>query len=275
MRADLDTLLEEAGTDPTSPLDPDTLWGTGRRRRLVRRVTAAASGLAGIAAIALVATTVIGTTAGPGVPEIEPMAPTPPAVDVAPDRSEQDTAVADEASPQVADDRAARFAQQREAAELAQQRLIDDVEAAFDRMEQAVVEQLVALEAEAEAGPTPAPSPDPAAVADPCAPREGGEMAVFIDVVSPVAEQQLGGQIELVGCASVYEATVRYRVLDASGQVLVDSFTTATAGGPDIGEFRESIAVGTTGAVTLEVFWDSPKDGEGERDKITVELVNG
>ena len=269
MRADLDTLLRDAGTDPAAPLDPDALWAAGRRRRFARRATAATGGLAGIAAIALVATTVIGDATGIGVPEIEPMAPSPPAAGVATDGSDQDAPASDDVSRPTADDGAALLEQQREAADLAQQRMIDDIDAALDRMETAEIEELAVED------PDPGPSADPAAMADPCAPRAGGEMAVFIDVVSPVAQQQVGGAIELVGCASVYEATVRYRLLDASGRVLVDSFTTATAGGPDIGEFRETIAISTIGAVTLEVFWDSPKDGEGERDKVTLELAAG
>ncbi len=74
MRADLDTLLPNAAREPDAPLDADALWARGRRRRAIRRVSAAAGSLAGIAALALVASSLIGG-AGTAVPEIAPMAP--------------------------------------------------------------------------------------------------------------------------------------------------------------------------------------------------------
>jgi hypothetical protein len=82
-------------------------------------------------------------------------------------------------------------------------------------------------------------------------------------------------RVELVGCASVYEATVRYRLVDAAGRVLVDEFTTASAAGPELGEFRASVRLDdVTGALTVEAFWEDAADGR-ERDvvgrRITVE----
>ncbi len=89
-------------------------------------------------------------------------------------------------------------------------------------------------------------------------------------MISPVDGQQIGtGVVALVGCASVHEGTVRYRI-SQGGTVVEDGFVTATAGGPELGEFRQGIALRTTGTHLLEVFWDSPADGEGERDEQTL-----
>jgi hypothetical protein len=95
-------------------------------------------------------------------------------------------------------------------------------------------------------------------------------MAAFIDVVGPVDGQVVDGEVDLVGCSSVYEGTVRYRVLSGDS-VVVDSFTTATAGGPELGEFREEIQLPGTGSYTLEVFWDSPADGS-EQDLVAIDV---
>jgi hypothetical protein len=98
-------------------------------------------------------------------------------------------------------------------------------------------------------------------------------MDVFVDVAGPVSGQQVGSSFELVGCANVYEATVRYRLVGSGGSV--DSFTTATCGTGCVGEFRETISVPVgSGPLTLEVFWDSPADGS-ERDKVTIPLGRG
>jgi hypothetical protein len=92
----------------------------------------------------------------------------------------------------------------------------------------------------------------------------------FVEVVAPVEGQRISGAIELVGCSSVYEGTVRYRVLSGDS-VVVDSFTTATAGGPELGEFHEEIELPGTGSYTLEVFWDSPADGS-EQDLVAIDV---
>lgn len=117
------------------------------------------------------------------------------------------------------------------------------------------------------------PEPDPARLEDPCAEHEGREGEAFLDVVAPVDGQRVEGEVRLVGCASVPEGTVRYRLLDAGGETLADDFTTATYGGPELGEFDETVGVDATGEATLEVFWDSPAEGEGERDLVEIDLV--
>jgi hypothetical protein len=273
MRADLDTLLRDAGGDPGSPPDVDAMWAGGRRRRTLRRLSAASGGLAGVAALVLVASSVLSGVSGTAVPEIEPMAPP---VDTSRDDAATDPAEdGTDAGPSVRNEDADAAEAQRQAESAAQQRLRADAEPVEEPATDAVEPPTEApAPSSDEPADTAAPAtPDRARLADPCAVHTGGEMRAFIDLVSPVAGQQVGGSIDLVGCSSVYEGTVRYRVSHGS-TVLVDSFTTATAGGPEIGEFRETIALNATGPLTLEVFWDSPA-GEGERNLTRVSLDAG
>lgn len=253
MPTDLDTLLRDAGGDPTTPLDVDALWAGGRRRRTLRRLSTASGGLVGVAALVLVASSVLSGLEGPAVPQIEPMAPTAGA------STALDADATDDATTDATDEPSTS---EQDAAE--PQRLGE---------EPAPLDGSTSGSAEASGDslldPASAPSPDPGRVTDPCAVHADGEMRAFIDVVSPVADQQVGGSFDLVGCSSVPEGTIRYR-LSRGGTVVVDHVTTATAGGPGIGEFRETIPLSATGAHTLEVFWDSPVSDRPEQDLTTV-----
>jgi hypothetical protein len=288
MPADLDTLLPRSGGEPTAPIDTDAMWARGRRRRAVRNLSAATGGLAGIAALALVATTLVSGIPGTAVPEITPMAP--PAATTDPDGTgtADGTDGVDEADgtdgaatdPATGDEATTPFVLGEDVSAAEEQRLAElaEQQRPSDESEDAAVESggtdPAASAPEATPSAPPAPSPSASRVADPCAVHEDGEMRAFIDVVAPVTDQRVSGSIDLVGCASVYEGTVRYR-LSKGDSVLVDSFTTATAGGPGIGEFRERIALPATGRLTLEVFWDSPATGEGERDRTAVSFDAG
>jgi hypothetical protein len=120
------------------------------------------------------------------------------------------------------------------------------------------------------------PEPDPDAVDAPCAERDEQAMDAFIDVVSPVDGQHVEGEVDLVGCASVYEGTVRYRVVSEDGEELVDDFTTAECGGPCVGAFDETVDLAPAeghATVTLEVFWDSPAESGDEEDLQEIDLV--
>jgi hypothetical protein len=270
MSTELEKLLDEASGDPTTPIDPDALWAAGRRRRWGRR-----AGAAGGTAVVVLAVALAGVNLSqPGTPDIAPL-------DVA-QPSEPDT------EPGLIDDELTR----EELLEAERQRLEDlraQAEADRQAAEEAAREAAEAAaedEAEAEAEtadepgdsqvgssstPAPSPTPDPARVAAPCAEHQGREMDVFIAVAAPVGGQQVGSTVELVGCANVYEATVRYRLV--GNGVSVDSFTTATCGTGCVGEFRETISVPAgSGPLTLEVFWDSPKDGS-EQDTVTIPLA--
>lgn len=245
MSTELDDLFEEAS--PRSDRAPHVgrIWAGGRRRRRGRQAGALLGTLALIAVVGVAATSLDGvrtptvdTAAAPDAEEVEERAPEEPAFELEREPNELAELVVPEPEP------------------VAEQDPGDDADAGEDV---------------GEATGESAPEPDPARVAAPCAAHEGGSPDSFIDVVSPVDGQQASAAVELVGCARVYEATVRYRLTGPDGAVLSDSFTTATAGGPELGEFRETVAIGQ-GRHTLEVFWDSPADGsERDRSVITVE----
>lgn len=85
------------------------------------------------------------------------------------------------------------------------------------------------------------PSPDAELLADPCAPHQGREMDAFIDLAAPVQDQVVAGDVELVGCSNVFEATVNWLLLDGDGVTLDEGFTTAACGTGCVGEFRDTV----------------------------------
>jgi hypothetical protein len=274
MSTDLEKLLGDASGDPTTPIDAEALWAAGRRRRLVRR-----AGAAGGTAVLVLAVALVGVNLDrPGTPDIAPLTASE-ADDPSPAPGLVDDETAQELAREAERQRMEELRDQAEAARRAAQEEAAAREAAAAAEAEAQAQaraQEGEAEAEAEAeteAPTaaPAPTPDAARLADPCAAHQGREMDAFIDVVGPVRDQQVGASIDLVGCSNVYEATVRYRLVGDAG-VLRDSFTTAGCGNGCVGEFRASISVpASAGALTLEVFWDSPKDGS-EQDKVTIPL---
>jgi hypothetical protein len=136
-----------------------------------------------------------------------------------------------------------------------------------------------ATDPEPDPGPEPevdvGSEPDAAALADPCAEHVDRELEGFIAVVSPVSGQRVvDGEVQLVGCANVYEATVLYRLLDGGGASVTEGFTTATCGSGCVGEFREVIPVPGPGTWTLQAFTESAEDGS-ERDLTEVTFSSG
>jgi hypothetical protein len=270
MSTDLDKLLDDASSDPTTPIDPDELWAAGRRRRWIRRAGATGGTAVLVAAVALVGLNLTGPTTTPDIAPLgQPTAEQEP-------QSAESLAEADAEAAAAAEAEAARIAARERALELRER--LDQERIAREQAEQeraeAEAQAAQEAEAEAEAETRTAPTPSASALAAPCAGHEGRDMDVFIDVVGPVSGQQVGPSFELVGCANVYEANVRYR-LRSGASVLRDSFTTATCGTGCVGEFRETVEVPAgSGALTLEVFWDSPKDGT-EQHKATIPLERG
>jgi hypothetical protein len=254
MSTKLDDLLAQASPDPGAPPDAERLWTAGRRRRRVRQAGAVLGTVALIAVVGVAATGLDGVRT--------------PTVDQAATPSEADEG--DEPTGE-----GPPFQLEREPNELgeimrprpgpAQPEPEADTADVVEATDEAEAAEEVEVE---EPAPDPGPEPDAARVADPCAAHQGGEPRAFIDVVSPVQGQQASGSVELVGCSSVYEGTVRYR-LSSPGGIVSDSFTTASAGGPEVGEFRETLSLGAPGQHTLEVFWESPADGS-EADKSTI-----
>lgn len=281
MSVDLDQLLRDGG-EPGTPGDAAEIWRQGRQRRRRRLVGASISGIAVVALLA-----VLPFTNGSDMrPVIDPMAQEgAPGEDATPDDgAAEEAADAVEATDAPEQDTNGPTLSAERQAELEEQtrREVERIRQALEDVRQREQDALDAAEAEAgQQGSEGAssPTPDQARMADPCAAHEGGEMRAFIDVVSPVDGQQVGEEIELVGCASVYEGTLQYRVLDSTGDVLLADFTTATAGGPEIGEFRETFMLPAGGqARYLEVYWDDVASGSEqhpdgpERDLIRVEL---
>ncbi len=95
------------------------------------------------------------------------------------------------------------------------------------------------------------------------------EPAIWVNEPQPGIE--VNSPLTVQGSARVYEATVNLRLIDRDGEVLVDTFTTATAGGPARGEFEAVLEfpAPSTGEGHIEVFWISPKDGS-EQDKVNI-----
>ncbi len=89
----------------------------------------------------------------------------------------------------------------------------------------------------------------------------------------PAPNQEVSSPLTVRGSARVFEATVNLRLLSDNGNILEETFTTATEGAPGRGEF-EAVLKNTPPASTkgtLEVFWSNPKDGS-ETDKVRVSL---
>ncbi len=115
------------------------------------------------------------------------------------------------------------------------------------------------------------PGPDEAALEDPCAEHEGREDDVFIDLVAPVDEQVVSGEVDIVGCSNVFEGTIQWRLLDGDGATLEEGFTTAECGTGCVGAFRDTVPLSAAAGeqtAQLQVYWESPAEGEGERDLV-------
>ena len=90
-------------------------------------------------------------------------------------------------------------------------------------------------------------------------------------VTSPAPDQKVASPVEVTGSARVFEAAVNIRLVDDSGIIIAEGFTTATEGAPGRGDFKHSLAfsAASPGKGEVEVYWTSPKDG-GILDKVSV-----
>lgn len=96
---------------------------------------------------------------------------------------------------------------------------------------------------------------------------------IFID--QPVQNQVINHNvIKLMGFASVYEATLNYRLNDTNNKILDQGFIQTTAGAPDYGYFEKDVKLATspkTLSGILEVFQISAQDGsEIDTEKLNV-----
>jgi hypothetical protein len=84
-----------------------------------------------------------------------------------------------------------------------------------------------------------------------------------ITVETPFRGQEVASPMVVSGTANVFEATVSMELLDESGDVIVDKFTTATCGTGCRGDYstRLRFDVGESVPATLHVFESSAEDG--------------
>jgi immunoglobulin-like protein involved in spore germination len=99
-----------------------------------------------------------------------------------------------------------------------------------------------------------------------------------ISVAIPQAGAFVQSPITIAGSANVFEATVSIRVLDANGDVIAESFATATCGTGCRGDFstQVDIPIDAEQPATIQVFESSAKDGSMINTvEIPVTLVPG
>ncbi len=65
----------------------------------------------------------------------------------------------------------------------------------------------------------------------------------------------------IAGFANVFEATVSLEVVDSSGNVVQEDFTTATCGTGCWGAYQFEVDYPFVGGETIRVFWHSAEDG--------------
>ena len=114
--------------------------------------------------------------------------------------------------------------------------------------------------------PTPTDSPRPStprpSLATPI-PSPVTSVKGAITVRSPLVNETVHSPVTISGDASVFEATLAWRISDTAGRVLAEGFTTASAGAPGRGTFSVSASytVTTDTVALVEVYSRSPKGG--------------
>jgi hypothetical protein len=121
-----------------------------------------------------------------------------------------------------------------------------------------------------EPDPIEPAEPDDPALADPCADHRDRTDEAFVELLSPIDDEVVRDELQLIGCSNVPEATVSYRLLDGDGVTLAEGFTTAECGTGCVGAFAETVdlaAVLTEAGATdepvvyVQVFWEDAADG--------------
>lgn len=117
----------------------------------------------------------------------------------------------------------------------------------------------------AEGTPAPAATPAP-----PPRPMSSGE----ITVLSPSSAAEVESPLTVTGTARVHEANVQIRIKDERGAVIVNTFTTASAGAPERGQFSAAVSfeLDEQQKGTVEVFSTSVRDGEVE-NLVTIPVI--
>lgn len=103
----------------------------------------------------------------------------------------------------------------------------------------------------------------------------GGDEAAIV-VESPEPGASVSSPVTISGTASVFEGTVQLRILDADGEEIASTFTTASTGAPDRGDFSKDVEFSVDEAQegVVEVFEQSVASPEEspERELFTVEV---
>ena len=95
----------------------------------------------------------------------------------------------------------------------------------------------------------------------------GGAQPLVSDTVtvySPSRGETVGRQFTVGGVSRTFEATTAWRVRDLSQRIVASGVTTATRGTSQIWglyQFAVQLPSSVSGPVTLEVYWQSPRDG--------------
>ena len=120
----------------------------------------------------------------------------------------------------------------------------------------------------APATPSPAPTVRPSPVVS----SKGA-----ITVKEPALGDQINSPLTISGEASVFEATLVYRIVTSGGKVLAEGTTTASAGAPQKGTFKVEVKFELpyyAEGGSVEVFERSPKDGSiSDIAKVPVGIV--
>jgi hypothetical protein len=100
-------------------------------------------------------------------------------------------------------------------------------------------------------------------VAGPAGRADHEQLLPLIVVTDPVIGQRVTSPVTVSGTANVFEATVSIRILDAGGDPLATTFTTATCGSGCRGDYSTAVGfrVGSQQRGTVQVYQVSPADG--------------
>lgn len=85
-----------------------------------------------------------------------------------------------------------------------------------------------------------------------------------IVVGEPKAQQSVKSTVRISGLAQVFEGTVHAEIVDSKGNVVGKGYTTASAGGPEVGSFSFDVTFTPPAKdepATVRVFSPSPRDG--------------
>lgn len=85
-----------------------------------------------------------------------------------------------------------------------------------------------------------------------------------IVVDAPTSGEAVSSPVTVSGTADVYEGTVSIRILDANGNVINETFTTATCGSGCRGDFSQDVTfeIDTQQSGTIEVYSESAETGD-------------